>query len=62
MHCDAYTHVRVLGHQNNTRDKKGDNMRDNKGDNMRYNKGDNNRDNEGVNPAGPGDCCQRSFL
>jgi hypothetical protein len=30
MHHDACTHVRVLGHQNNMRDIKGDKLRDNK--------------------------------
>jgi hypothetical protein len=54
MHHDACTRVRVLGHQNNVRDNIGDNMRDNKGDNK--------RENEVVNPAGPADCCSRSFL
>jgi hypothetical protein len=53
-HAHMYGHTRVLGHQNNMRDNKGDNMRDNEGDNMRDDKGD--------NPAGPADCCSRSFL
>jgi hypothetical protein len=50
MHHDAYTHVRVAGHQNDMRDNKGDNMRENKRDNMRdNNKGDNIHENKGDN-------------